>query len=133
VVAFVKPADSLTDVFWTLLGVFSGFGGSILTVLSLSYQTREVLIDAEINRYGFPLPWSSKVLGSAVSTFDGLLQQARAPPQIDLAAFALDFAFYTVAVIVLVLAVMGFVWAASSTARRLTRPNGSAQFSTVKK
>ena len=112
----MKPADSLTDVFWTLLGVFSGFGGSILTVLSLSYQTREVLIDAEINRYGFPLPWSSKVLGSAVSTFDALLQQARAPPQIDLAAFALDFAFYTVAVIVLVLAVMGFVWAASSAA-----------------
>jgi len=133
VVAFVKPADSLTDVFWTLLGVFSGFGGSILTVLSSSYQTREVLIDAEINRYGFPLPWSSKVLGSAVSTFDGLLQQARAPPRIDLAAFALDFAFYTVAVIVLVLAVMGLVSAASSAARRLTRPNGSAQFSTVKK
>jgi len=84
------------------------------------------LIDAEINRYGFP--WSSKVLGSAVSTLDGLLQQARAPPRIDLAAFVLDFAFYTVAVIVLVLAVMGLVWAASSAARRLTRQNGSVQF-----
>ena len=129
----MKPAYSLTATFWTLLGVFSGFGGSILTVLSSSYQTREVFIDAEINRYGFPLPWSSKVLGSAVSTLDGLLQQARAPPQIDLAAFVLDFAFYTVAVIVLALAVMGLVRAVSSAARRLARPNGSAQFSTVKK
>jgi len=132
VVAFVKPAYSLTGTFWTLLGVFSGFGGSLLTVLSLSYQTREVFVDAEINRYGFPLPWSSKVLGSAVSTFDGLLQQARAPPRIDLAAFVLDFALYTVAVIVLVLTVMGLVWAVSSAARRLARPNGSVQFSTVK-
>ena len=129
---FVKPADSLTGTFLTVLGVFSGLGGSILTVLSSSYQTREVFIDAEINRYGFPLPWSSKVLGSAVSTFDGLLQQARAPPRIDLVAFVLDFAFYTVAVIVLVLAVTGLVWAASSAARRLTRPNGSCNFSTVK-
>ncbi len=129
----MKPAYSLTATFWTLLGVFSGFGGSLLTVLSSSYQTREVFIDAEINRYGFPLPWSSKVLGGAVSTFDGLLQQARAPPRIDLAAFVLDFALYTVAVIVLVLTVMGLVWAVSSAARRLARPNGSAQFSTVKK
>ena len=78
----MKPAYSLTGTFWTLLGVFSGFGGSLLT---------------------------------------------------DLAAFVLDFAFYTVAVIVLALAVMGLVRAVSSAARRLARPNGSAQFSTVKK
>ncbi len=119
---FVKPAASLSGTFWTLLGLFSGLGGSILTVLSLSHQTREVFIDAEINRYGFPLPWMSKVLGGAVSTFDGLVQQARAPPRVDLVAFVLDFAFYAVAVIVLVLAVIGLVSAVSSAGRHLAGP-----------
>lgn len=119
---FVKPAVSLSGRFWTLLGVFSGLGGSILTVLSLSHQTREVSIDAEINGYGFPLPWLSKVFGYAVSSFDSWVQQARAPPRVHLVAFVLDFAFYTVAIIILALAVIGLVRAVSSAGRRLTGP-----------
>lgn len=57
-----------------------------------------------------------------MSTFDGLVQQACAPPQVDLVAFVLDFAFYTVAVTVLVLAVIGLVWAVSSAGRHLPGP-----------
>ncbi len=83
------------ELSWVLLGSLSALGGCTLTVLSLSSHTRELVIDAEINRYGYPQPWLSKTLGGAVSTFESLFQQAASPPQIDVAEFLFDSVVYT--------------------------------------
>ncbi len=71
-----------------------GLAGILLTVLSLSIQSRWVALDAEAALYGFPLPWMSKNLGFTFSFMD-FLNQARAPPTINYPAFALDFLVYT--------------------------------------
>jgi len=85
----------LKELSWLPVGFLSALGGCTLTVLSLSSHTRELVIDAEIHRYGYPQPWLSETLGGAVSTFENLLQQATSPPQIDVAAFLFDSVLYT--------------------------------------
>ncbi len=91
----------------------------------MSFQVREVFIDAEVNRYGYPLPWLSKGLGDAVLTFDRLVEQARAPPRIDLVAFVLDFAFYTAAMMTMISAVLGLVIVLQYVGQRFLRKTRS--------
>jgi len=94
------------ELSWLLVGCLSALGGCALTVLSLSSHTRELVIDGEINRYGYPQPWLSKTLGGAVSTFGSLLQQAGAPPRIDVAAFLFDSILYTFGIAIVLFSIL---------------------------
>ena len=85
-----------------VVGLFSGLAGSIATLLSLSHRVQELVIDAEIDRYGYPFPWLSKTLGKPAITFEELVQQAGLSPQVDLVGFALDFVFYALAVLLII-------------------------------
>lgn len=89
----------LLDVSRVIVGLFSGFAGSVLTVLSISHRVQELEIDVEIDWYGYPFPWLSKTIGGPVLTFEGLIRQATSPPQVNLMSFALDFTVYTLAVL----------------------------------
>ena len=109
------------ELSWLLVGFLSALGGCTLTVLSLSSHTRELVIDAEINRYGYPQPWLSKTLGGAVSTFESLLQQAASPPQIDVAAFLFDSVLYTFGialVLSIILVLARHLWGGSNLGHR---------------
>ena len=88
----------LHELSWVLCGGLSAFGGSILSIISLSIGPVTVRLDCpdcpEFTYYGQPLAWMTKALGGKPSLF----------PEVSLVvnywAFAVDVAVFSLALFV---------------------------------
>ncbi len=108
----------------SLVGIACALGGSTLTlVISLAHQVSIVkragncldCSDVVTLQLGYPLPW---LWYSASTDLGGPILSS---PRLDLWAFAANFSMYTLLLLGLVLADVGFVRASNLTVRYLER------------